>query len=256
MDQAGSKTDGFHLDAAGLQRLAYCAIFPNLLISASHELLQPINIIKLGTSSLLSQMKKANQIPPEILAEELEAINGQADRLAQAVLNLRSMAKNELKTDTSSIDVNSIIEQSHSMCRQQLENHGVETRLNLKPGLPPVQGSSGGLKFVFLSLVGNALTAFDRPDEVEHNHDDGQCKKLLEIKSFSDNAEVIIQVADTGCGIPAELDGKMFSPFTHPHSKHPCLGLFLCSVILQQMSGTIRNTSTKTPTTFEIRFAP
>jgi len=237
-----------YFDHPTLRHLSYCSILPKILASASHEMLQPINIIKISATGILSRMKKEKKLPPEILKEELEMINGQADRLTRIITQLRSLSKEEPAVSTGSGDLNSAIQRSLEICQQQLKTHGIETILHLQPQLPCVQAQTPSLRFIFLSLISNSLNAFDKLNSEQ--------QKQLQIKTFAENGNIIAQIIDNGCGIEADSEQELFIPFTTSNINRPGLGLFLCSLILEQTGDIIRNTSLKSPTIFQITFQP
>ncbi len=253
MNRNSNTSGSSYFNPLVLRHLSYCSILPKILASASHEMLQPINIIKISAGGILGQMKKGKEFFPEMLKEDLETINGQADRVAQIIRELHSISKEEPEPSVVLGDVNSAIEQSLSICRRQFRTHGIETALDLEPELPPVQAQICSLKFVFLSLINNSLEALVRRDEEQEGSEQ---QKQLQIKTFGENGKVIIQVIDNGVGIPSKLEGKLFTPFTMPDIDRPCLGLFLCSLILGQTGDTIYNTSPRNPTTFQITLQP
>src|SRR5262249_42107206 len=70
--------------------------------------------------------------------------------------------------------------------------------------IPPVAGSPAQLNQVFLNLLVNALQAI----EATHRTD-GQ----ITITTAAENDEVVVEVADNGCGIPVEALPQIFDPF-------------------------------------------
>ncbi len=58
MGRESEESNGFLFDLAAIKQLAYSSILPKILASASHEMIQPLNIIKISASGMISQMKK------------------------------------------------------------------------------------------------------------------------------------------------------------------------------------------------------
>jgi signal transduction histidine kinase len=67
--------------------------------------------------------------------------------------------------------------------------------------------SVGDLNQVLLSLIVNAAHAIA---DAQLNSED---RGVIEIKTRRRDAEVVISVADSGCGIPPEVAGRVFDPF-------------------------------------------
>jgi signal transduction histidine kinase len=78
---------------------------------------------------------------------------------------------------------------------------------------------------------------------------------ILSISVRRDGESVIYKVADTGCGIPEDLQPRIFEPFvTHGKSKGTGLGLAIAKSVAQAHRGTITlNSKPGVGTTFEIR---
>lgn len=109
--------------------------------------------------------------------------------------------------------------------------------------LSPVCCNIGEIKQVFLNLVVNAAHAIQEKGTITlHTHQEGN--------------EVVIQISDTGGGIPPANLKKIFDPFftTKPVGKGTGLGLWISSTIVQKHQGTITVTSELgRGTTFTIR---
>ena len=201
-------------------------------------------------------VKKEKKFPPEVLIDELDLIKGQADRLAEIISQIHALSSDEIEPEHIAADLNSIAEQSFSLCRHQLETHGIETSLELQSELPSAKVIPNDLRFIFLSLIHNAMSALDKHDENNPTENESELsQKQIQIKTLSDNGKVIARVADSGCGIPPDLAQRLFTTAA-PDSNRKGLGLFFCSVLLHQIGGSIRNSSTQNPTVFEVQLPP
>jgi signal transduction histidine kinase len=99
--------------------------------------------------------------------------------------------------------------------------------------VPPVSGSASRLGQVFLNLLINAAQAIPE-GHVEENE--------IRIAARPDTAErVVVEIRDTGCGIPPENLDKIFDPFftTKPVGEGTGLGLSLVHSIITAVGGTI-----------------
>jgi len=78
----------------------------------------------------------------------------------------------------------------------------------------------------------------------------------LEISGGADQGQVIVQVSDTGPGIPPEVQAKIFTPFftTKRAGEGSGLGLSICQTIVQEAGGTLEFRSRPGLTVFEARF--
>ena len=135
MGWESEESNGFLFDFFTVKHLAYSSILPKILAAASHEMIQPLNIIKISAGGIISQVKKEKNFPPAVLIDELDLIKGQADRLAGIISQVRALSSDETEPEHIAADLNSIAEQSFSLCRRQLETHGIETSLELQSEL-------------------------------------------------------------------------------------------------------------------------
>jgi two-component system, NtrC family, sensor kinase len=95
--------------------------------------------------------------------------------------------------------------------------------------LPLIYSDSPLLRQVFLNLLNNAIQAI------------GQDGVLTVITRTADNNQLLVQVNDTGCGIPKEHLAQIFDPFftTKPQGKGTGLGLSICHGIVEKLGGRI-----------------
>jgi len=110
--------------------------------------------------------------------------------------------------------------------------------INLPENDISVQGDSRKLEGVMSNLLNNAVAAVDGQGEID-------------VLLSSDSGFVIIQVKDSGPGIPEENLEKIFEPMFTTKSTGTGLGLVICKSIIEQHGGTI-SVSNK-PTTFTIK---
>jgi PAS domain S-box-containing protein len=129
------------------------------------------------------------------------------------------------------LDCNSVLTETTSMVRR-LISENIELRSRLEPGLWPVKADADQLMQVILNLCVNSRDAMPNGGTI-----------LLATRNYHvDQGFVEISVADTGIGIPADLQEKLFEPFftTKERGKGTGLGLATVYGIVQQSGGHIR----------------
>ena len=89
-----------------------------------------------------------------------------------------------------------------------------------------------------MNLLSNAS------DAIEDVKDNGTDHQVL-IKTYNQNNSIIIEIKDTGCGIPEEIMPQLFESFytTKPPGKGTGLGLGISHSIIDSMKGKIEVTS-------------
>jgi len=106
--------------------------------------------------------------------------------------------------------------------------HKVTVHLDLSPGVRPVKGDSVQLQQVILNLMLNAFSAMT----------DG-ARRLIVRTGSPDPSSVLVEVQDSGTGIPAEKLETLFDPFVTSKPDGLGMGLSICRSIIERHGGRI-----------------
>jgi two-component system NtrC family sensor kinase len=150
-------------------------------------------------------------------------------RIRQVVGDLRTFARGEDKSE-SQADVRRALEAAIGIATSELRHRArVITRLD---SVPLVRGSEARLGQVFLNLLINAAQAI--PEGAPE-------KNRVEVRLREEAGQVVIEIEDTGVGVPPELRERIFDPFfsTKPVGVGTGLGLSICHGIVTGMGGDI-----------------
>jgi len=106
------------------------------------------------------------------------------------------------------------------------------------PGLPPIAGDADYLQQVFINLINNALDAMPSGGSLRI------ATSSADWGATSNNgggAQVVVDVADTGCGMSRETQAHIFEPLytTKERGKGAGLGLVVVSHVMQEHGGQI-----------------
>ena len=101
-------------------------------------------------------------------------------------------------------------------------------------GVPAIWGNGPRLSQVVLNLLINAAHAIEPGKPMEN--------EVRVVARASGSGSVVLEVRDTGCGIPQENLERIFEPFftTKPIGEGTGLGLSVCHNIITAMGGTIQ----------------
>lgn len=182
-----------------------------LTAQLSHEINNPVHNI---LSSLQTAIKKTSPDAPA--RELLDVAYEEVGRLARLTAQLLSVYRESVSThDTgSAISVNEVLRDVVTSSMESLRKSNVRVDLVLGETIPPVRGSSDKLKQLFVNLVNNARDAMP---------DGGR----LTITSSPVNGNVVVNVTDTGIGIPRENINRIFDAFFTTKGKVSGTGLGL-----------------------------
>lgn len=129
----------------------------------------------------------------------------------------------------SPTDLNDVIRQAAALYEDRLE--ATQLDLDLEPELPPAMLDSEQIKRVFVNLIDNAVEALDSSDE-----------RRITIGTRHDVARemLVIEVADTGEGIPLSDVKRLFQPYFSTRGRGTGLGLAIVLRIISEHGGRIR----------------
>ncbi|HPB37002.1 MAG TPA: ATP-binding protein [Syntrophorhabdus sp.] len=201
-----------------------------LTAGIAHELNTP-----LASALLYTQMLKedARNTWPVAL-EKLSSIEGEIKRGSKIVKNLLDFSR-QSQTDTVTTDVNEVLGKLLDISEQLCSDRGIEIKRTFEKKLPLVKGNANILHQVFMNIVANAVDAMEK----------GGTLSVL-TRHIASLHKTVIEIQDTGTGIPEELLGDVFDPFftTKPSGEGTGLGLAISYSMVRKMGGNIRATST------------
>lgn len=215
---------------------AKLASLGEMATNIAHEINQPLAIIKLTSSGLQRMMRKGETIDGETLAEELESVDAQIERVRAIINHMRTFARRPRDTKSGYIDMSVPLQDCFKFVGEQLRLDEVEVQMDLQK-LPLVQADSNKIEQVFLNIIGNARDAMDdHAARVGHGH-----RKVLTVRSFVEDGEAVVTLSDTGGGIPHDVRDRIFEPFfsTKEVGKGTGLGLSVSYGIIADYGGTL-----------------
>lgn len=175
------------------------------------------------------------------LAREVEEASCRVSDLVQAVKSYSYMDQ----TPLTRVQVEDGLNITLRMFQHQIK-HGVQVVKNLAADLPRIDANASELNQIWTNLIDNALDAMcDLPEG----------SKRLEITTVREPHHVLVEIADNGPGIPADIQGRIFDPFftTKPVGEGTGLGLDIVYRIVKKHKGSIQVQSAPGRTVFQVR---
>ena len=212
------------INHSGIIHIEKMASLGNLTSEVAHEINTPISAIKSNSDLFIRCQKKIKKIlfdpstPREILnnkelvsifneIDSLNEVNKTAiDRITSIVDSLRNFSRID-KDEMENCDLVAGLESTLTLVRHKLKGK-IKIRKNYE-AVPVIQAFPNLINQVFLNIIMNAIHAIE---------DNGE----IFIHLFMQDNFVVIEIRDTGQGIPDENLNKIFdSGFT---TKKPCMG--------------------------------
>jgi signal transduction histidine kinase len=203
------------------------AAMGSLLAGVAHELNNPLSVV-LGRADLLAQ-----QLAGSPLQSRAELIAEAAERCARIVKNFLALAR-QRSPERQAVQLNQIIQEAVELVAYPLRVDDVEVWLELAPSVPVLWADPHQLHQVLVNLITNAHQAMRQAPPPR--------RLTLATRAESAAGRVVLRVADTGPGIPAEIQPRIFEPFftTKPPAQGTGLGLSICQGIIEGHRGSIR----------------
>ncbi len=223
-----AKTDEVRAATQQLWQAAKLASVGELAASIAHELNNPLGTVSLRIESIL---RRTEHDDPR--RKGLEIIEQEIIRMGDLVSNLLQFSRRG-KDQVSTLDVRLELNKAVELVQHHLRNRQINVVKELSEDTPTIFADRQKFRQVFLNLLSNASDAM---------LEDGTLT-LRSCPTLSSEAmpAVLIEICDTGAGIPEAVLDKVMEPFftTKEEGKGTGLGLAICRRIVYEHRGTIQ----------------
>jgi two-component system, OmpR family, sensor histidine kinase BaeS len=175
-----------------------------LLANLVHEIGRPLGSLQSAVQALKSGADRDKELRSELLdgmAGELHRL----DHLVGELANLHNELAGTLILNRTPVDVGDWLQKITGTYREEAINKGLEWQSEISPNLPVINLDADQLTLAVQNLISNAIRYTPQGGKVEVN---GGVK----------DDTLVIDVSDTGPGIPSEEMQKIFEPFTRGSS--------------------------------------
>jgi PAS domain S-box-containing protein len=206
----------------------------------AHEVKNPLNSMRLWLENLRESLPADQELPQQAV----KILDGEIDRLDRVVKTFLDFSR-PVELHLEEAPLAEVLEEIMAVARPQVEQAGVEARLEVHDGAAIVRVDRQLLKQAILNLVLNAC-------EVMRAQDDARLRKLT--FTLTRNEQMAeLRVADTGPGISPENRRKIFQLFFTTRTGGSGIGLATTFRIVQMHNGSIDfDTEVGRGTTFRI----
>lgn len=237
------------------QRLVHAdklACIGQMSAGIAHEVNNPVAYVLANLTSLtdlLDDLEDANlgEAAKQALSGAREIVTdcaGGMERIRRVVSDLKVFSRVEYD-HIEQVDLNQVVESACQLAGNEVRHRA---RLVIEAGdVPRVLGDASKLTQVIVNLLINAAQAIESGDASRHR---------ITVATRLDQGDVVLRVADTGCGIAPELLPRIFEPFvtTKPRDRGTGLGLWLVNEIVRLHEGQISvESKLGQGTSFEVR---
>ena len=215
-----------------VEHMARVATVSGLTAAVSHELRQPLTAIRLNAQAAVMFLTLS---PPEVDEARLALQDIVQDdlRAAEVIEHFRTLLRKR-GTVTTEVDLNAVCRHTAKLVEHEAVGRRARLLLRLAPDVPPVRGDPVQLQQALINLTLNAL------DAVSVTSDGGAGAREAAISTATSEGDVVVHVSDTGPGLSAEVQRRLFEPFfsTKPHGLG--MGLTIVRSIVERHHGFLR----------------
>jgi signal transduction histidine kinase len=198
-----------------------------LAAGIAHEIHNPLGSMRLAIEGLLRNIRHGNADQQRICSY-LEMMNAEIDRctgVTQRLLLLSRLPQQQAQI----VSLNQPVSDTLQLLDFDAQSHGIVQHQDLAADNLRVLADDSDLRMVVLNLVQNA----------HHAMPDGGS---LTVRTHAEGKSAVIEVRDTGPGIPSGMIDHIFDPFFSHRADGEGgtgLGLAICKAIVERYAGTI-----------------
>lgn len=195
------------------------ALIGQLSTCVAHEIRSPLTSIN-GFAQLLASMKKT-----EKTEEYAKIIIHEVARIEKTITDILGWAK-EMKIEKKPVDLNDIMVDVASSLEEKGKVFGIVIKTDLEEDLPTVPADPEHIRKVIQNLGINAIQAMKEGG-------------ILRLKTSYDGDHLVVEVSDTGYGVPPDLQSQIWEPFFSTKKDGTGLGLAITRRIVEAHGGKI-----------------
>jgi signal transduction histidine kinase len=212
-----------------------------LASGVAHEIRNPLTAIKFRLFSL----RKA--VPPVAHSEDASVIGNEINRLEGIVQDFLQFARPS-EPKLTKTEANRILQDVYALLNPQLRGEAIELRLESDSERIFVYADAQQVKQVMINLIQNSAESIGRNGTITLR----VRREIAELDGRIRPTAVLV-VADTGKGIPPEVEARLFDPFFTTKEEGTGLGLAVSARIMEKHGGLLRyETELNRGTTFEV----
>lgn len=213
---------------AELTHATRVATLGELSASIAHEVRQPLTaIVAHGEAG----QRWLGRQPPELdeARHSLTRISKEGRRAAEIIARIRAMST-KAAPSRGPLDLNDVVTEAAALTRREVAAHSIALSFELWPALPPVEADRVQMQQVVINLLVNAIQALASS---------GSARREVVMRTRLADEGVLLEVEDTGAGIAAGDQERVFKAFFTTKSAGMGMGLSICRSIVEAHGGSI-----------------
>ncbi len=210
----------------------------------THEINNPLGVI-LGRAEMIQTLSAKGNLDPDNLQRLVETILVTGKRIEKIVRSMKSLSHQGVDGEPFlNCSVREFVTDALELCAQRFKNHGIKL---ISPEIPSeliVECRNHEVVQVLVNLLNNAFDAVS-----------GLGEKWVELSILENGTDLDFAVTDSGNGIPADIQDRLFDPFfsTKRVQYGTGLGLSISKNVILNHNGSLFLDSASPNTRFVMR---
>jgi len=196
----------------------------NLAAGVAHEIGNPLNGIKLMISHL-KDISSKHQLDEASFDKYADSILSEVSRLDRIVKDFLTLAK-ERELSLCEFGLDRLLNETIDLIRKEARKRGMDIRTDIPAVSQKTLIDPQMLKGAILNILINAMEASDESG-------------IIDVRLAESDGRIVINVEDSGKGIPKEIMARVFDPYFSTKSTGTGLGLPLTKTIIEKHDGEI-----------------
>jgi len=210
------------------------AVIGTLSAGINHEICNPLGIARGQCEAFLLNVKDGlykNKTEKELIDKAkiiMDKVIHEVDRATAITKRLSSFAKPSKGIATEDVSIKDELDEVLALVGYEMKLDKIDITKDIEKDIPFVTGYKKQLQEVFFNIIRNAAQAMDE-------------KGKINIKARRVYEKVLVEIEDTGPGIPPDKLDTIFNPFytTKEPGKGTGLGLFIVRQVVERNKGKI-----------------
>ncbi|QEI04777.1 response regulator [Pigmentiphaga aceris] len=210
-----------------LARASRLTTMGELAVSIAHEINQPLGAVAVNASAGLNFI---NRDPPDIaeVRQVLHEVKADARRAADVIRSLQALARKAAPEPTR-FQLDELVHEVLALSRGELQKHRIQVRTRFDPASLPWFADRVQIQQLLLNLILNAIDAMSVIDD--------RARTLNIVSEATEDQRVAVIVEDSGMGIAAQTQEKLFDAFFTTKAEGLGMGLAICRSIVDAHGG-------------------
>jgi len=223
IDAINEMLDALNAKQKELIQATKMAAIGTTISGIAHEINNPLNNIFLTIEVI---MESFDELSKEELLEMLYDIYHEGERAREIVAHLLEFARDKKDIPFEKLSLNKLAKDSYKIVANQARTKGIETKVELSKDDITIKGNFNQLQQVLINILVNAIQAMEKGGK-------------LGIRTYQEGDWAVVEISDTGPGIPQEIQNKIFEPFFTTKEGGTGLGLSVSYSIIKKHQGDI-----------------